>query len=139
VARVIETSHEPPTLADELLLLSRLQLEPNAWSLRSLPKQRECATVAGPGRVRLVLPPAGPQNTGDKLRASNMLNARLLHPLVRRPRRSLASQCMDAAIAAGHSASRHSVGASLNERQLPIEGVEQAQGHLRAVGVADLA
>ena len=28
----------------------------------------------------------GPPNTGDKLRASNTLNARLLHPLVRRPR-----------------------------------------------------
>ena len=46
MARVVGTSHELPTLADELLLLSELQLEPNAWSLRSLPKQRECATVA---------------------------------------------------------------------------------------------
>ncbi len=29
-------------------------------------------------------PPRGPPNTGDKLRASSMLNARQLHPLVRR-------------------------------------------------------
>jgi hypothetical protein len=36
--------------------------------------------------------PLGLQNTGDKLRASNMLNARLLHPLVRRPRSLLRSE-----------------------------------------------
>ena len=40
-------------------------------------------------QLPLAAPPIGPPNTGDKLRASNMLNARLLHPLVRRPRRFL--------------------------------------------------
>jgi hypothetical protein len=37
--------------------------------------------------------PACPPNTRDKLRASNMLNARLLHPLVRRPRRFTHQSC----------------------------------------------
>ena len=32
---------------------------------------------------RLAIPRKSPPNTGDKLRASNTLNARLLHPLVR--------------------------------------------------------
>ena len=70
---MVGNSHELTILADELLVLSKLPLEPNAWSPRSLPKQRECAGVAGPGRVRLVLPPAGPPNTGVKLRSSIML------------------------------------------------------------------
>jgi len=82
VALVVGTSHELPILADELLVLSKLQLEPNAWSPRSLPKQRECAGVAGPGRVRLVLPPAGPPNTGDKLRSSNTLGFVSFIPLL---------------------------------------------------------
>jgi hypothetical protein len=41
---------------------------------------------AGPGSKPRRAFQEGPQNTGDKLRAFNMLNARLLHPLVRQPR-----------------------------------------------------
>jgi len=46
-----------------------------------IPQQRAEGTRLGSRR-----PPHGPQNTGDKLRAFSMLNARLLHPLVGRPR-----------------------------------------------------
>jgi hypothetical protein len=42
--------------------------------------------VTTPGAVATCCPTRRPHNTGDKLRASNMLNARQLHPLVRRRR-----------------------------------------------------
>ena len=45
--------------------------------------------VFAPASSRSALPPDCPPNTGDKLRASNTLNARQLHPLVRRPRPEL--------------------------------------------------
>ena len=50
-------------------------------------------TVAHSSRRRSRDTGLGPSNTGDKLRASNTLNARLLHPLVRWPRRSACVVC----------------------------------------------
>ena len=48
--------------------------------------------------------PPGPPNTGDKLRASNTLNARQLHPLVRRPRRPRGASALPLATSIRRSA-----------------------------------
>src|SRR3972149_8188611 len=54
---------------------------------RAIAPKKEPAPLRLPIIPSPCINPDGPPNTGDKLRASNMLNARLLHPLVRRHRR----------------------------------------------------
>jgi hypothetical protein len=66
--------------------------------------QRQLRIVRGSSSVHTR---KGPPNTGDKLRASNTLNARLLHPLVR-PRRATQSSVSQATL--GHPARLEPVG-----------------------------